>query len=490
MRRLLAWLLAAMIAVSLFPVGANAAEASAELDTAKIDALVREGMEKYRIPGMAIGVVHRDRMVYVQGYGIADDGKRPVTPATPFLLGSVSKSLTALAIVQLAEQGRLGLDDPVRQHLPELRWKESEAGGPVTVRHLLNQTGGLSTYTGRAWIADGDLAPAEAIRRLDGVKLKETAGAVFRYSNVNYALLGEIVTRVSGISYEEYVAGSIFQPLEMRNSFAGNSDDERLAAGYQSVFGQLRETKHLIAPALVPAGYLAASAEDMTHYLIAQLNEGQYGGQAIVTPTGTRAMHKPEVGFSYGLGWFSFGNRIWHGGDAENFHSDVIADLDSGWGIVVLMNTNDALLTTVYGHAYGELSMRLMEAAVRGGTLPPGYPPLTPFGSIEAVLGAVCVLAAVWISVDVIRMIVRRRRRQFPGYRHLLTAIAPFYFVLPLMILIAVPRAAGAPWGTVLRFSPGLGHAMLVLSAALLALGAFKLCGFKAESRTSRAPPK
>lgn len=193
MRRLLSLLFAALIAaVSLFPpFGVHASGASdSELDTAKIDALVQDAMETYRIPGMAVGFVHRDRTVYVKGYGMADDSKRPVTPATPFMLGSVSKSFTALAIMQLVEQGRLSLDDPVRQHLPELGWKEFEAGGPVTVRHLLNQTGGLSTYTGRAWLADGKLMPEEALRRLDGVKLKEAAGAVFRYSNVNFALLG------------------------------------------------------------------------------------------------------------------------------------------------------------------------------------------------------------------------------------------------------------------------------------------------------------
>lgn len=112
----------------------------------------------------------------------------------------------------------------------------------------------------------------------------------------------------------------------------------------------------------------------MTHYLLAQLNEGRYGDRAILTPEGIRKMHTPESGFSYGFGWFAYGDRIWHGGDTENFHSDVIADLDSGWGLVVLMNTNDGLKTTLYGNAYGELSMRLMEAVVRGGGSAVGLP--------------------------------------------------------------------------------------------------------------------
>jgi len=483
MKRVLGLLLGLLFAVlfatvSFFPpYGVHVSAASGlGLDTVKIDALVQEAMEQYRIPGLAVGFVHRDHTVYVQGYGIADEGKRPVSTATPFMLGSISKSFTALAIMQLVEQGRLKLDDPVRQHLPELRWEEFEAGGPVTVRHLLNQTSGLSTYHGKAWLADGKLMPADALRRLDGVKLKEAAGAVFYYSNVNFVLLGEIVARVSGMSYEKYVVKSIFQPLEMRNSFDGNSDDGRMAVGYQSVFGKMLETRHPIAPALVPAGFLAASAEDMTHYLTAQLNGGQYGGRAILTPEGIRTMHTPEAGHSYGFGWFAFGDRIWHGGDNENFHSDVIVDLDSGWGLVVLMNTNDALKTTLYGHAYGELSMRLMEAVVRGGDLPPGYPPSVRFGPIEEILNAAYVVVMVWIAAVVVGMVVRSGRggSRFPVWLRA-SVIALPYIVLPLAVLIAVPRLAGAPWGTVLRFCPGSGHALLVLSFALIVLGTVQM---------------
>jgi len=498
MRRVLALLIALMLATFQVPSEANAE--TVRLDTAKIDALVRDGMERYRIPGMAVGIAYRDQIVYVQGYGIADDNNRPVKPETPFVLGSVTKSITAIAILQLAEQGRLGLDDSVRKHLPELQWDESAEGGPVTIRHLLHQTAGLSTYTGRQWLADGDLAPAEAVDRLGRIKLRGAAGSVFRYSNANFILLGEIVTRVSGLSYEDYVEENVFGPLEMRNSFAADPEakERGLASGYQSVFGRLKATNPPLTPAQVPAGYLASSAEDMTHYLLAQLNGGEYRDRKLLTSEGVEKMHKPAPGFPYAMGWFSYGSRIWHGGDTANFHADVIADLDAGWGIVVLMNTNDALKTTVYGNAYGELSDRLLEAAIRGGGLPGFYPPAIEFGPIDEIVNAILGLAALWIAGDCILMLNRHRRRRGSfGVGRLRTlvgflAMGSFYFALPLTVLIGVPKVAEVPWAVLLSLCPGSGHGLMFLSFALLVLGSAKVIanrnGFRFIKRRNMVP--
>src|SRR5215218_10317168 len=118
---------------------------------AAIERFVQKEMAAQRIPGLALGIVKDDRISYIRGFGKADDSGRPVTPQTPFIIGSLSKSFTALAIMQLVEAGKVELDAPVQHYLPWFRVADEEASGKITVRHLLNQTSGLSTKTGRSY---------------------------------------------------------------------------------------------------------------------------------------------------------------------------------------------------------------------------------------------------------------------------------------------------------------------------------------------------
>ena len=125
-------------------------------DLAAIDRYVRSEMDAQRIPGLALGIVHGDRIVHVQGFGQADRSGRQVTPETPFLIGSVTKSFTALAIMQLSEAGRVQLDAPVQRYLPWWRVADPDASTQITVRHLLYQVSGLSKATGNAYATSGD----------------------------------------------------------------------------------------------------------------------------------------------------------------------------------------------------------------------------------------------------------------------------------------------------------------------------------------------
>ena len=127
------------------------AAADDDPDLAAIDRYVRSEMDAQRIPGLALGIVHGDRIVHVQGFGQADRSGREVTPQTPFLIGSVTKSFTALAIMQLSEAGRVQLDAPVQRYLPWWRVADPDASTRITVRHLLYQVSGLSKATGNAY---------------------------------------------------------------------------------------------------------------------------------------------------------------------------------------------------------------------------------------------------------------------------------------------------------------------------------------------------
>ena len=126
-------------------------------------------MDAQRIPGLALGIVEGDRIVHMRGFGKADESGRAVSPQTPFVIGSLSKSVTALAIMQLVEAGKVDLDAPVQRYIPWFRVADERASAQITVRHLLNQTSGLSTKTGRSFQGSGDTsddALEQAVRKL------------------------------------------------------------------------------------------------------------------------------------------------------------------------------------------------------------------------------------------------------------------------------------------------------------------------------------
>lgn len=183
---------------------------------AAIERFVQHEMAVQRIPGLALGIVEHGRTTYVRGFGEADDSGRSVTPQTPFVIGSLSKSFTALAVMQLVQEGKLELDAPVRRYLPWFRVADERASGQITVRHLLNQTGGLSTKTGRSFQGNGDPsddALQTAVRKLSSAELTAPVGQKHQYSTINYSVLGLIVQTVTGRSYESYVQSNILDPL-------------------------------------------------------------------------------------------------------------------------------------------------------------------------------------------------------------------------------------------------------------------------------------
>src|SRR3989441_4857770 len=146
-RTILGTVLACLLALLALPftVLAAAAAHSNEPDIARIDAYVSEQMQANHIPGVALGLVHNDQIVHLRGFGSADQSGRAVTPQTPFTLASVSKSFTALAVMQLVEAGKVKLDTPVQRYLPWVRVADPVASARITLRHLLYHTGGLPT---------------------------------------------------------------------------------------------------------------------------------------------------------------------------------------------------------------------------------------------------------------------------------------------------------------------------------------------------------
>jgi CubicO group peptidase (beta-lactamase class C family) len=318
-----------------------------ETDFEAIDAYVTEQMSTLNFPGLALGIVQNNQPAHLKGFGIADSSGRPITPQTPFRIGSVTKSFTALAIMQLVEEGKINLDAPVQTYLPWFRLADEEASAKITVRHLLNHTSGISMKDGNSLFAS-KTGLEETVRSLDKIKLTQAIGSTYQYCNINYMIAGLIVEVVSGQAYADYVSEHIFEPLDMQHSY-GSLETARLdsiAHGHIFMLGRFWENDGWVPPANVPAGALIVSIEDMTHYALMQMNAGRYEESTLLSPQGMDELHAPAVLVNenefYAMGW-TVGKMegtpyISHTGDDGRFHSVIFLLHEEGLGIVLLVN--------------------------------------------------------------------------------------------------------------------------------------------------------
>jgi CubicO group peptidase (beta-lactamase class C family) len=463
------------------------------LDVASIDAFVSSEMQAHRIPGLSLGIVHGTQIVHLQGFGAADATRRMVTPQTPFIIGSMSKSFTALAVMQLVEAGKVELDTPVQRYLPWFRVADPTASTRITVRQLLNQTSGIPANSEHelkeGFLSTGNETLEQYVRGLKTLVLDRPVGASFEYANTNYSVLGLIVQTVSGQSYETYIQQHIFAPLQMYHSFASEQDARRngLVQGYQLWFGLPVPTALPYLRDLLPAGYLISTARDMAHYLIVQMNGGRFEHTAVLSPEGIATMHAPVAvmfpGTSYGMGWangpINGMPTIWHNGSTGNFYSDMILVPQSQWGIVVLSNESGlpALLTgSVENIAAGVMNMLV-------GRKPP--PAGLSVGTLYLILDSLLVLISalvLWPALRLPRWYEKfgRRWRQpgrlKRGFNIVRVGLRLAWELILPVLLLGLPMLNGyLTWRTLFFNAPDIVSWLLVIFALLLITGIIRV---------------
>ncbi|MHB1293453.1 MAG: serine hydrolase domain-containing protein [Anaerolineae bacterium] len=452
-----------------------------------IDRYIEEEMRATRVPGLALGVVYDGKIAYLKGYGVADGSGRAVTPQTPFGLGSISKSFTALAIMQLAEAGALDLDAPVQTYLPAFRMVDADASARVTVRHLLNQVSGISTYAGEsAFAADpsttyDDLIAGVATLEPDGV-----VGETYHYSNLNYSLLGAIVEAVSGQTFGDYVRAHIYTPLGMPHSHVTYADAQAdgMSAGHQSLFGFPRQNDEPFRPASLAAGQLVSSAEDMSRYLLMWLNDGALDGAPVVSVEGVRALQQPASPVtpyvSYAMGWYTNPDAtvVWHGGSTFAYHTSMKLLRDSGLGVVVLYNLSDDMVHSVFEQGWvipdGIISILYGEQPPHAG--------FVGTGRVYYVLDALALLVVLALVLTVIRL-PRWGAEWRAGHRRgaKVIGLAVFHLLLPAAIVLL--SFARASLRVILAGVPDFGALLLGIVVALPGLGVAKVVMILAAPR-------
>ncbi|MFN2341007.1 MAG: serine hydrolase domain-containing protein, partial [Halanaerobium sp.] len=258
----------------------------------KFNEIIQQSIEKNRIPGLAISAVKNGEIVYSRGFnGSWSDSKKEITSETPFYIGSISKSFTALAIMQLVEAGQIDLDSPVQNYLNDFRVDMAGFKEIITVRQLLHHQSGLTEEEYFNDLPD-DLSIEAGVEDLYGMSLSHNPGTSFSYFNPNYNMLGLIIEEVSGQSYKNYLSENILRPLEMNNTYLSDEGAAKVISGHGAVFSIPVEREEKYKNYALPAGYIISTVDDMANYLLYQLS-GEFKGRQLLSADYFNAMHIP-----------------------------------------------------------------------------------------------------------------------------------------------------------------------------------------------------
>jgi CubicO group peptidase (beta-lactamase class C family) len=351
----------------------------------RLDQFIEQKMKVANVPGMAVAVTDREKLLRVSTYGSADlAAQTPVTPEMLFEIGSISKSFTSIALLQLAEEGRLDLHEPVTRYLP---WFEVQSQfEPISLHHLMSHTGGIimgMEFTGEARYEVWALRQTEATA---------PPGAYYHYSNLGYKALSVVLEGLLGQSYGDIIQERILDPLGMTTSepIITHNTRERMPVGYE---GSYDDRPLPPARQLAPAtwleyatgdGSIASTPADMAAYLRMLLNHGQGPRTRILSEDSfalmtQRVIEAKEEGknsfYGYGLDLRESDGHTYvgHSGGMVGYYSYILADMNDGLGVAVSVNGPG-------GRCDEEIALfalRLLRSALRHQGLPP-MPPVDP----------------------------------------------------------------------------------------------------------------
>lgn len=340
----------------------------------KIDAYIQKSIIEWGSPGFAIAIVKDDEIIFSKGYGFKKSGDPArVDENTLFAIGSQTKAFTAAAIAILVDEGKLKWDDPVIKYLPEFQLSDPWVTGKLTIRDCLSHRLGYDPLD-LLWILT-DFKKEELLRRYRYAKPTAEFRNSFEYNNMMFLLAGEIIARISGMSWDEFVAQRIFLPLNMKSSntsITRFSSAMNLATPHEIIDAKIQPIPYRNFDNIGSAGAINSNVLDMANWIRFQLGIGLYDGLKILSPEGMKEMHSPQtivaldkwkemaqVTFSaysrlnstfatYGLGWFIQDYKkhviIHHGGDGEGMRCQVGLIPELNLGLVVFSNLHPGTL--------------------------------------------------------------------------------------------------------------------------------------------------
>ena len=345
--------------------GAPGARAQAPDITSKLsdfDAYMVQVLKDWNTPGIGVGIVVHDKLVFAKGYGYRDyDKKLPFTPATLCQIASNSKLFTAVAAGMLVEEGKLTWNKPVRESVPTIQFYNDQLNDNVTLRDMLSHRTGVTRHD-LIWFKS-PFTRKELFEKLKYLEPQEPMRETFLYNNLMYAAAGNIIELKSGKTWEQFVRERIFAPLDM-NTTTYTISDMTQHPDHGVPFLEKRDSFELYkipyyedTEGVAPAGAIISNIDELSHWLIALMNDGRYNGKQVLPANVLKATLQPAIGLpntlgesqgfwellnpAYGMGRQTAAYRghliTYHGGDLPGFHSQVSFLPNDKIGVIVLV---------------------------------------------------------------------------------------------------------------------------------------------------------
>ncbi|WP_370077273.1 serine hydrolase domain-containing protein [Lysinibacillus sp. RC46] len=444
------------------PVSQISADSGEQDIKRTINKYVENFLEEQRIPGASIAIVHKNDIFHSKSWGVTGESEEKVTAETPFVVGSISKSLTGLAIMRLVDAGIIQLDDPVQKYMPWFTLKDKQASSQITIKQLLTQTSGISTYSGLA-ISDKESKDLSAIKEnaesLSNVKLTAAPGEKHQYSNANFSILGALIEEVTNLPFSEYMEEQVFSPLGMKSAAANSSMayEKGYLSGYQSWLGHPVKSTVTFDNGGTPYGYITASATDMVQY-IKLLSHHEHND--FLSKNALNLYISPFVQTSkyryYGLGVRisypeSKEEMIWHSGSNPDARSEVFYLPETDWGGVILTNKS---------HILEEKSLLYLKEGIiniLNGKEPVDTPKYKPTFQVITI----AILCLLFVMFIYLLLKVKTNKGRVSGI---------FGFILLVLAIISIPLLSyntGTPWHTIRYFAPDIAFLAIALVTLL-----------------------
>ena len=340
-----------------------------DVDVAKrlegLDGYMAKVLKDWNGPGIGVGVVVGDKLVFAKGYGYRDYGRKlPFTPGTVCPIASNTKLFTAVAAGMLVEEGKLTWDRPVRESVPTIRFHDEQLNNTVTLRDMLSHRTGITRHD-TIWFKS-DFTRKELFERVKYLEPQEPMRQAFLYNNLMYAAVGYMIELQSGRTWEQFVRERIMQPLDMKST--SYTIAELMKAPEHGVgFTEKRDNFELYETpyyedieGVAPCGAIVSNIDDLSHWLIALMNDGMYHGRQVLPKDVLQQTLQPAIGLpntgaeqrgywellnsAYGMGRWTASYRghliAYHGGDLPGFHSQVSYMPKEKLGVIVLVVGN------------------------------------------------------------------------------------------------------------------------------------------------------
>ncbi len=341
-------------------IGLKAQNINVEQRLQGFDQTIEKILKDWNVPGCGIGIVVKDKLVFAKGYGYRNmEKKLPVTPNTLFQIASNTKLFTATAIGFLVDEGKLDWDKPIKKYVPQIQFYNDNLDANVTIRDMLSHRTGISRHDG-IWYKS-DFSRQELFDRLKYLEPSLPLRSGFLYNNLMYAASGQVVEILSGKTWEKFVAEKIFTPLNMSHSLFVVEDMQK-QADFMSPYYEKRDTNILLPypfytkqQGLGPAGSIISTINDLSNWLITQMNGGKFKEKQVIPSTIIKETMQPasitasipdkyfeNMNAVYGMGRgssiYKGHYRVQHGGAIGGIYSNISLMLPDSVGVIVFTN--------------------------------------------------------------------------------------------------------------------------------------------------------